>query len=316
MKSQIKKITSLFLCVCVALSVMAVASFASTESKTYTFSDYKESGAQTNYSKVLDSDLTVGVHGETSSGSGYFHDQLRVYGGANAVFTFSKAVSSITMNLGYKNGVIDVFTSTDGSTWTEVESDVAYTTAYSDKTFTFATATKYVKIAPSLQLRIKTLTATFAAAGGDSSSSSSEESSSSETSSNTSSEVSSDVTSSATSSDVTSSGTTSTPAEKTFAEAYTEAQALAHNEKLSYSVTATGKITAVNNAYSEQYSNITVTIDVDGTSIKCYRAKGDSNNTETVKTLAVGDTITITGQLAKFYENVQFPAGSLISAVV
>ena len=329
MKSQIKKLVSVFLCVCVALSVTAVASFAST-SKTYTKIDrIADLTAGTYYMAGLKDDVYRLASGTIDSkdlvtADYTFADGTLTGSGAAEVVLAAVAGEENTYTISIGGQYLDVINATDSrqfkfSTtareWTATNLDAGgilfQTTIGSDTCYFGSSVTansRYIREYKASALSSIKYGVVFfkeAAAGG---SSSSEESSSTETSS---------TETSSTSSISSISSTTSTPStEKTFAEAYTEAQALAHNEKLSYSVTATGKITAVNTAYSEQHSNITVTIDVNGTSIKCYRAKGDTNNTETVKTLEVGDTITITGQLAKFYENVQFPANSLISAVV
>ena len=82
--------------------------------------------------------------------------------------------------------------------------------------------------------------------------------------------------------------------------------------------TLTGVITKVNDAYSSSYGNITVTIEVEGTSgkkeMKCYRAAGDTN--VDISGLKVGDTITITGTISLYYEKPQFGQGSKITAIV
>ena len=76
--------------------------------------------------------------------------------------------------------------------------------------------------------------------------------------------------------------------------------------------TLTGVITSIPTAWSDDYGNITVVIVVNGMEdkpIECFRLKGDGANK-----LAVGDTITVTGELLK-YDNksetgkVEFNAG-------
>ena len=76
--------------------------------------------------------------------------------------------------------------------------------------------------------------------------------------------------------------------------------------------TLTGVITSIPSAWSDDYGNITVVIVVNGMEdkpIECFRLKGDGANK-----LAVGDTITVTGELLK-YDNksetgkVEFNAG-------
>lgn len=78
--------------------------------------------------------------------------------------------------------------------------------------------------------------------------------------------------------------------------------------------TLTGKIISVDTAYSEDYQNITVTISVSGREskpIQCYRLKGTGADK-----LAVGDTITVTGDLINYNGKVQFNAGSSLDKVV
>lgn len=85
------------------------------------------------------------------------------------------------------------------------------------------------------------------------------------------------------------------------------AYTLEPGESLIGEVTLTGVITEVNDAYSEQYSNITVTIQVGDLSDKlilCYRLKGD--NAATIK---VGDTITVTGNITNYNGTIEFTSG-------
>ena len=77
--------------------------------------------------------------------------------------------------------------------------------------------------------------------------------------------------------------------------------ALDKGASLPYTATLTGKITEINTAYSADYKNITVTIEVEGTSgkklIECYRMKGEG-----AENLKVGDTISVTGVLTRYYK--------------
>jgi hypothetical protein len=65
--------------------------------------------------------------------------------------------------------------------------------------------------------------------------------------------------------------------------------------------TLTGTITEIVTLYDEQYKNITVNIEVEGTDgkkiIECYRLKGEG-----AENLAVGDVIAVTGQLTRYYK--------------
>ena len=72
-----------------------------------------------------------------------------------------------------------------------------------------------------------------------------------------------------------------------------EAFELAPGAMLSYQARLTGKIVSVDTEYTSQYDNVTVTIEVGGKKIKCYRLKGG-------KDLGVGDTITVTGVIKNY----------------
>ena len=70
-----------------------------------------------------------------------------------------------------------------------------------------------------------------------------------------------------------------------------------------YTYTTTGDIESIDAEYSEQYNNIEVTI-TDGTdSIKVYRMKGGAD-------LSVGMNITVTGNLKKYGETLEFDTGA------
>ena len=102
------------------------------------------------------------------------------------------------------------------------------------------------------------------------------------------------------------------------AEAFESAQAavagyaLAVDETIA-DKTITGVVTEVNTEYSEQYGNVTVTIVVAGLEdykIECFRMKGD-----VAPTVAVGDTITVTGTLKNYNGKIEFDAGCVGVAV-
>ena len=87
------------------------------------------------------------------------------------------------------------------------------------------------------------------------------------------------------------------------------AYALASGETLENPnpATLTGKIISIDTAYNTQYSNITVTIEVEGCEdmpIQCYRLKGEG-----AENLAVGDVITVTGTIINYNGTVEFSAG-------
>lgn len=95
------------------------------------------------------------------------------------------------------------------------------------------------------------------------------------------------------------------------AEILAAAYALGTGDSLPYTATLTGVITEISSAWSEQYQNISVMITVEDKNFQCYRIKGEG-----AATLAVGDTITVTGYLVNYKGDVQFAQGSTLDAVV
>ena len=90
--------------------------------------------------------------------------------------------------------------------------------------------------------------------------------------------------------------------------------ALKDGETIDGEYTLTGKITAVNTKYSDQYKNVTVTIVVDGFAdkpVQCFRLKGDGADT-----IAEGDTITVTGGLKNYKGTFEFNEGCNLDKVV
>ncbi len=95
--------------------------------------------------------------------------------------------------------------------------------------------------------------------------------------------------------------------QKTPAQIVDEAYALADGSALDYTATLTGKVVSVDDAYSEEFGNITVTIQVDGKEdkpIKCYRLKGQD-----VDRIAKGDTITVKGTIKNYFGTIEFDLG-------
>lgn len=100
-----------------------------------------------------------------------------------------------------------------------------------------------------------------------------------------------------------------------------QAFALAPGAVLPYEATLTGKIIAVNDAYSTQYKNVTVTIEVEGTTgtkaLKCFRIKGEGADL-----IEVGDTITVKGTIKNYVHTssgnseIEFDAGSQLVSYV
>ncbi len=91
------------------------------------------------------------------------------------------------------------------------------------------------------------------------------------------------------------------------------AYALEAGSSLPYTATLTGTIVSIDTEYSEQYSNITVTIAVEGAEdqpIQCFRLKGEG-----AAALAVGDSITVTGMLKNYNGTIEFDAGCTLDSV-
>ena len=79
------------------------------------------------------------------------------------------------------------------------------------------------------------------------------------------------------------------------AEIVDAAYALESGASMAEAVTLTGELISIDTPYSSQYSNITVTIVVEGKEdkpIQCFRMKGNGADS-----LAIGDIITVTGTL-------------------
>ena len=91
------------------------------------------------------------------------------------------------------------------------------------------------------------------------------------------------------------------------------AYALKNGEKLGETVTLTGVIKKIDTEWSNQYKNITVTIEIEGFAdmpIMCYRLKGDG-----AKDLKIGDTITVTGVIKNYKGTIEFDAGCTLVSV-
>lgn len=83
------------------------------------------------------------------------------------------------------------------------------------------------------------------------------------------------------------------------------AYTLEEGATMSRESTLTGVITAIPSAYSAEYGNITVNIDVpglEGYTVQCYRLTGGED-------LAEGDTITVTGTITNYKGTIEFGKG-------
>ena len=75
-----------------------------------------------------------------------------------------------------------------------------------------------------------------------------------------------------------------------------------------------GVVTAIDTAWSDEYQNITVIMQVGGLAdypIMCYRLSGEG-----AKDLAVGDTITVSGTIKNYEGTIEFDQGCTLDAVV
>ena len=92
-----------------------------------------------------------------------------------------------------------------------------------------------------------------------------------------------------------------------------EAYALEKGEALTEERVLTGVIKSIDTPYSDQYKNITVTIQVEGREdkpIMCYRLKGEG-----AAELNPGDTITVQGLLKNYNGTIEFDAGCQLTSV-
>ena len=89
-----------------------------------------------------------------------------------------------------------------------------------------------------------------------------------------------------------------------------DASALADGESLSYFATLTGKVTKFKEAYTTEYGNMSVYVDLpNGQNILFYRFKSGAADASKVR---VGDTITVRGVITNYKGNPQFDSGSTL----
>lgn len=92
-----------------------------------------------------------------------------------------------------------------------------------------------------------------------------------------------------------------------------EAYALADGESLPYIATLTGKIDTIDDPYSDEFQNITLTIKVEGKEDKpivCYRLKAAEGADGSV--LVEGDVITVTGTLKNYGGTIEFVSSTFV----
>lgn len=134
----------------------------------YTFANYT---AGTQYAKneehKLDDDVTI------YTTDCHFTTQLRIYSSTtNNGYVVSNElpgkIVSMSFNLGYKTDKLNIYGSTDGSTWNNVDS-IETTTSYADKSIDFGEANyTYFKldVAGTQQVRIAKMSITYMSGGG------------------------------------------------------------------------------------------------------------------------------------------------------
>ena len=96
------------------------------------------------------------------------------------------------------------------------------------------------------------------------------------------------------------------------------AYALGKGESLPYQSRLIGKIVSIDAIWTDEYQNITVTIEVEGAEdmpIKCYRMKGNDNTITVIKDLKVGNIITVLGILKNYEGTIEFDAGCILEKV-
>ena len=89
------------------------------------------------------------------------------------------------------------------------------------------------------------------------------------------------------------------------------AYALPSGQAFANNVTLTGVVTSIDTAFDSEFQNITVTMNVLGKAIKCYRLAGNGADE-----LAKGYSITVSGIIKNFNGTIEFDAGCYLEAFV
>ena len=100
------------------------------------------------------------------------------------------------------------------------------------------------------------------------------------------------------------------PVPETLEEQLAEASKLENKTYLPYTTTIEGKVSEIADPYNTQYKNITFYVNVNGTSVYCYRVKGEG-----METLAVGDTVKVVGNLTAYNHNPQFDSKATVTII-
>ena len=80
--------------------------------------------------------------------------------------------------------------------------------------------------------------------------------------------------------------------------------ALGEGASMDYPAVLTGVVAEIPSAWSEEYGNITVNIDIDGQIVQAYRLSGEG-----AKDIAVGDTVTVAGMIKNYKGTIEFDQG-------
>ena len=167
---KMRKIVAIVAAVLMLLSVMPIAAFAAAgDTHTVTFSSISGSVQYADETHDLGGGISLHIT------KCHINTQLRIYSSSSnngiATFTSEQPIASFVMNAGNKADTLNVYTSTDGSTWT-LDQGVATATSYKDYTVTLSSPSKYIQldVNGTQQVRISTMTFTFgeeAASGCD-----------------------------------------------------------------------------------------------------------------------------------------------------
>ncbi|MBR0445692.1 MAG: hypothetical protein IIX23_00180 [Oscillospiraceae bacterium] len=101
-------------------------------------------------------------------------------------------------------------------------------------------------------------------------------------------------------------------------EVVKSAYALQPGESLPYESRLIGKIISIDAIWTEDYQNVTVTIEVEGAEdmpIKCYRMKANDSTIDAARNLKVGNIITVCGTLKNYEGTIEFDAGCMLEKV-
>ena len=83
--------------------------------------------------------------------------------------------------------------------------------------------------------------------------------------------------------------------------------ALGDGASMDYPAVLTGVVAEIPSAWSDEYGNITVNMEINGQIVQAYRLKGEG-----AKEIAVGDTITVAGMIKNYKGTIEFDQGCLL----